>query len=235
MKVVILETGRPPAALRDRHSDYPTMFRALLAPVDPALRFETVAVVDGAAPPAPREADAFLITGSPAGVYEDHAWIAPLEAHIRAAADAGVPQIGICFGHQVMAQAFGGRVAKSDKGWGVGRHTYEVVDAPVWMDPAPQRFALAASHQDQVIEAPPGARVLARSAHTDYAALAYAQGPAVSFQGHPEMTASFTADLVASRRGRIPDAIVDDALASLADPLDAAAVATWMARFIRAA
>jgi GMP synthase-like glutamine amidotransferase len=235
MRVVILETGRPPAALRDRHSDYPTMFRALLAPVDPGLRFETIAIVDGAAAPAPQEADAFLITGSPAGVYEDHAWIAPLEAHIRATAAAGVPQIGICFGHQIMAQAFGGHVAKSDKGWGVGRHTYEVVDAPDWMDPAPQRFALAASHQDQVIKAPPGARVLARSAHTDYAALAYAQGPAVSFQGHPEMSAAFTTDLVASRRGRIPDAVVDGALASLADPLDAAAVASWMARFMRAA
>ncbi|MBU6372428.1 MAG: type 1 glutamine amidotransferase [Alphaproteobacteria bacterium] len=235
MKITILETGRPPVALRERHADYPSMFRGLLAPVDDALTFETVAIVDGAPPPDPASADAFLITGSPAGVYEDHPWIAPLEAHIRATAAAGVPQIGICFGHQIMAQAFGGRVVKSDKGWGVGRHSYDVVAAPAWMNPPAPRFALAASHQDQVVEPPPQAHVLARSSHTAFAALAYAQGPAVSFQGHPEMSAAFTADLVSSRRGRIPDELVDTALASLAEPADSGLVARWMVSFLRSA
>jgi GMP synthase-like glutamine amidotransferase len=100
------------------------------------------------------------------------------------------------------------------------------------MDPPLGAFALAASHQDQVVEAPPGARVIARSDHTEFAALAYADGPAVSFQGHPEMNAAFTADLVASRRGRIPDHLVDQAIASLAAPVDSHTVARWMARFI---
>lgn len=236
MRIVILETGRPPEALRARHADYPAMFRDLLGPAfaraGRPVSFETAPVVDGIAPPAPDAADAFVITGSPAGVYEDHAWIAPLEDHIRAAASAGRPQIGICFGHQIMAQALGGKVEKSAKGWGVGRHAYEIVAREPWMDPPLDGFALAASHQDQVVAPPSGARVLARSAHTDYAALAYAQGPAVSFQGHPEMSAAFTGDLVASRRGRIPDPIVDAALASLDAPVDSATVADWIVRFI---
>jgi len=234
MKITILEAGRPPEPLRDRHPDYPTMFRTLLAPIDADLRFESVAVIDGEAPPSPATADAFLITGSPAGVYEDHAWIAPLEAHIRASADARTPVVGVCFGHQVMAQAFGGRVAKSAKGWGVGRHAYEVVDAAPWMDPPRPGFAVAASHQDQVETPPPAARVLARSAHTAFAALAYAQGPAISFQGHPEMSPAYAADLVRVRRGaRIPEPVADAALASLADPLDADVVARWIVRFLR--
>jgi len=235
MKITILETGRPPPRLRETHSDYPAMFRRLLEPVDADLRFETVAVVDGADLPDPRAADAVLITGSPAGVYDDEPWIAPLERFIRAAADAGTPQVGICFGHQIMAQAFGGDVRKSDKGWGVGRHAYDVVDAPRWMDPAMPAFSLAASHQDQVIAPPPTAKVIARSAHTEFAALAYAHAPAISFQGHPEMTAAFTADLVASRRGRIPDALVDDALASLSAPTDHEVVARWIVQFMRTA
>jgi GMP synthase-like glutamine amidotransferase len=235
MKIIILETGRPPHALRERHGDYPAMFRSLLRPAfvgAAGASFETVAVVDGVAPPPPHAADGFLITGSPAGVYEDHAWIAPLEAHIRDVARAGKPQAGICFGHQIMAKAFGGTVVKSDKGWGVGRHSYAVASAEPWMDPPLRSFALAASHQDQVVAPPRGARVLARSEHTEFAALAYADGPAISFQGHPEMSADFTADLVASRRGRIPDHIVNKAIESLAEPVDSQTVARWLARFL---
>lgn len=235
MRVTVLETGRPPKHLRGAHPDYPEMFRALLHPADANLRFETVAVADNAPLPDPRTVEAVLITGSPAGVYDPEPWIEPLEDFIRGVAAVGAPQVGICFGHQIMAQAFGGDVRKSDKGWGVGRHAYEVVETADWMDPPLRAFALAASHQDQVIAPPPTARVIARSAHTEYAALAYAHTPAISFQGHPEMTAAFTADLVASRRGRIPDALVDGALESLAAPTDHDIIARWIVRFFRSA
>ncbi|MEM9988211.1 MAG: gamma-glutamyl-gamma-aminobutyrate hydrolase family protein, partial [Pseudomonadota bacterium] len=67
-----------------------------------------------------------MITGSPAGVYEDHPWIAPLEDSIREWTWQNHPVVGICFGHQIMAQALGGMVQKSDRGWGVGLHTYNM-------------------------------------------------------------------------------------------------------------
>jgi GMP synthase-like glutamine amidotransferase len=236
MKLTILEAGRPPEALRATFPSYPKMFAGLIGDADPGFSFESVAVCDGEPLPAPERLEAVLITGSPAGVYDPLEWIAPLEDFIRRAAAAGTPQVGICFGHQIMAQAFGGRVVKSDKGWGVGRHAYEIVSAPSWMDPPRERFAVAASHQDQVVAPPPGADVIARSPHTDYAALAYPQARALSFQGHPEMSAAFAAALIEARRGaRIADEVAAPALESLALPMDSAIVARWIARFLRGA
>jgi len=233
MRITILETGRPPEALRGRFPDYPGMFEVLLSGADPGLRFESVAVLDGAPLPDPAELEGVIITGSSAGAYEDHAWIAPLERFIRAAAEARTPQIGICFGHQIMAQALGGRVEKSPKGWGVGRHVYELGPAAPLPHAAPGAFAIAASHQDQVTVKPHGAEVIAWSDHTEFAGLHYPGARALSLQGHPEMTPEFTAALVASRRGRIADPLVDAALQSLEAPLDSVRVAQWLTAFLR--
>ncbi len=234
MRITILETGRPPEALRGAYPSYPAMFETLLTGADADLAFHSIAVVDDAPLPDPETLDAVLITGSPAGVYEDHPWIAPLEDFIRAAAAAATPQVGICFGHQIMAQAFGGRVEKSAKGWGVGRHHYAIKVRPDWMQPEAEAFAVAASHQDQVVALPPTARVLAHSDHCAFAALDYAHAPAMSLQGHPEMSAAFAADLVQARRGiRIPEPIAAAALESLSQPTDHALAAQWIVQFFR--
>jgi GMP synthase-like glutamine amidotransferase len=234
MRITILETGRPPEALRADFPSYPAMFESLLAGVDSDLSFDTVAVVDSATLPDPKTLEAVLITGSPAGVYDPEPWIAPLEDFIRAAAATATPQVGICFGHQIMAQAFGGRVEKSAKGWGVGRHRYAVTLRPDWMRPEAEAFAVAASHQDQVVALPATARVLARNDHCAYAALDYAHAPAMSLQGHPEMSVAFAADLVQARRGtRIPEPIAAAALDSLKEPTDHQLAAQWIVQFFR--
>lgn len=234
MRIAIVETGAPPAALKRRHGGYPQMLERLLRPFLPGASFPVFSILDGDPPPL-AAFDGLVFTGSPAGVYEKLPWIDSLEALIRDAARAGKPQVGICFGHQLMAQAFGGRVEKSDKGWGVGVHDYHVFAPRDWMRPFARRIACAVSHQDQVTQPPPGAILLAGSSFCPNGALEYPGAPAVSFQMHPEFDPAFAADLIRARRERIPAALADEALASLRRETDRMRIAQWIAAFFQSA
>jgi len=126
-RITIIETGLVSPQFSERHGSYPQMFQRMVAAADPSIACDVVSVANGEALPDPATLDAILITGSAAGVYDDVAWIAPLEAFVRAAHDKRIPTVGVCFGHQLIAQALGGTVRKSDKGWGIGRHVYQVL------------------------------------------------------------------------------------------------------------
>lgn len=234
MKLTIIETGLPPKAIRDDWPRYPEMFEGLIAPHMPDLDFESVPVVEGAPFPDPGDVEAVLVTGSAAGVYEDHPWMEPLFEFIRSAGRQGIPQIGVCFGHQAIAAAMGARVEKSEKGWGLGRHLYRVHHRPGWMTGLDdEAFSLGVSHQDQVLSLPEGAKVVAASDFTPYAALAYGDMPAISFQGHPEFSAGFCCALYNVRRNTAFSAArVDEACDSLDTPVDNALVGKWMANFL---
>ncbi len=225
-RIAILETGAPPPALAAAHGDYPAMFRDLLGE---AFEFETFDVQAGKWPEA-GAFDAAIITGSAAGVYEDAPWIGDLLDWIRAA-KGRTRLVGVCFGHQAMAQALGGRVEKSERGWGVGLHRYEVVSDEPWMTPAATKIAIPASHQDQVVDRPAEARVILHSAFTPFAGLAWDED-AISFQGHPEFTPAFATDLTAGRHDKIDPALVERAVDSLKAPDDRAMVGGWLRRFI---
>ncbi|HEY2659298.1 MAG TPA: type 1 glutamine amidotransferase [Caulobacteraceae bacterium] len=231
MKLGILETGLPPANLVEQFGDYPAMFRALLGE---DLRTETFHVADGALPDTVEACDAYLITGSAAGVYDPLPWIAPLTGFLQAA-KGRARLVGICFGHQIMAQAFGGDVIKSPKGWGIGLQRYGVVEHEPWMDAAPA-IAIPASHQDQVTQLPPGAQVSLASDFTPYAGLTYDDGRSISFQGHPEFDPAYASALIEARRGtRYTDDQADAALATLKEANDRSRVAGWIRDFLAGA
>lgn len=229
MKIGLLETGNPPGDLADTYGSYSAMFEALLGPEH---SYRVYDVQKGELPADPAENDAYVITGSAAGVYDPLPWIEPLKAFLRQA-KGEQPMVGVCFGHQIMAEAFGGKAEKSDKGWGVGLQAYAVETQEPWMDSA-AHVAVPGSHQDQVTALPPGARVLAGSAFTPYGILAYDDAKAISMQFHPEFSPAYAKALIEARRGtRFTDEQADAAIASLGADNDATRMAEWIGGFLK--
>ncbi len=223
MQIGILQTGLAPDALAPRFGEYPQMFAHLLD--GNGFAFRTYAVVNGEFPASATDCDGWLITGSRHGVYEDHPWIPPLEAFIRSAFVAHVPVVGICFGHQIVAQAMGGRVEKYAGGWAVGATDYDFEGKTV---------TLNAWHQDQVVEVPDGAKVIARNAFCANAALLY-DTDALTIQAHPEFGPDFINSLMQTRgRGVVPDTLLASATSRLAVPLHHHAIADQIAAFFKA-
>jgi GMP synthase-like glutamine amidotransferase len=226
MQIGILEAGEPPAKLAEEFGRYDSMFARLLGP-----GFTTVTYDVQACRFPARAADhaAYIVSGSPAGVYEDHRWIEPLKAFLGDARGKA-KLVGICFGHQIMAETFGGRVEKSERGWGIGLHRYDILAREPWMDDAAS-VAIPVSHQDQIVRQPPGTRVIGASPFAPFGMLSWESFPALSMQCHPEFEPAFVKALIETRRERLPDP--DAAIASLDQPNDRERVAGWMRAFLR--
>ena len=222
MKIGILQTGHAPDEVLGPIGDYDVMFQRLLA--GHGFEFETFNVVDMEFPDAPDTCEGWLITGSKHGAYEDHPFIPPLEELIRAIHAADRPMLGICFGHQIIAQAMGGKVVKFDGGWSVGRTEYEYQGHPI---------ALNAWHQDQVVSVPEGAEVVASSGFCENAVLVY--GDRIwTIQPHPEFGSDMVEALAAFRGpGVVPDEQLDAARAALDTAIDQSTIAADMAAFLK--
>jgi len=232
MKLTILQVGESPAALRPDFGRYPTHFENMFKATGAGFAFESIYVLDGAPMPDPADLEGVVITGSAAGVYDSPPWMDPLRAFIRDAYGKKTPMLGVCFGHQVMADALGGDVRKSEKGWGLGRQVYAVKTKPGFMNGIGTEVAIAASHQDQVIAPPPEAEVFLASEFTPNAGLIYRNDAAMSLQPHPEFDEAFARGLVELRRNNpLSDADVEKIDRSLDTPLDSAEVAKGLARF----
>lgn len=227
--VVIAETGYPPAPLKADFGPYTAMLERMMrgAGYDGAVTHVDVAGGETLMGPAPGRA--LLVTGSPAGVYEDHGWIGPLLEALQGWAPSGSPLVGICFGHQAISAALGGTVEPSTKGWGVGVHTYERVED--WGG-LPHRFSCAVSHQDQVTALPDGAARLAGSAFCPNGAIKYREGRTVSFQMHPEFEHDFAHALLSLRRDKIPAPVADLGAQTLKNPSDRERLGSWITNFL---
>jgi GMP synthase-like glutamine amidotransferase len=185
-RIGILQADHAPVELINKHGDYNEFFIRLLA--DELLIFDTYAVVDGVVPSNVTDADGWLITGAKYAAYERHDWIGNLERLIRAIYDARMPMIGICFGHEIIAQALGGRVEKSNRGWTVGPVCYERNDLK-------KTQTMLAWHQDQVTVKPALAEIVGSSADCENAILRYGS-TVMTYQGHPEITPDYLRDLL---------------------------------------
>ena len=208
------------------HGNYPEMFEQLLT--RPGVEVRHYNVVEGRYPDSLDDCDAYLITGSKMSVYDDDPWIRALEAFVVRCDEAKKKLIGICFGHQMVAQALGGKTEPAGAGWGVGVHHYaRLPEAPDYIDD----FSLVASHKDQVTEVPRDATVIASSEFCPVAGMILGDH-ILTFQGHPEFTRDYSRDLMNMRRDILGEDVFTSGIASLDDTPHGDTVSNWVVRFL---
>lgn len=173
-------------ALTEKYGPVANTVTRWIKPHLPEAEFVPVHIAVGASMPNTSDVDGVIISGSEKGVYDDTPWMQPLRENLVAMRKANVPIFGICFGHQIMADVFGGKAEKVDKGFITGARQFDMGhgEQPAYV-----------AHQDQVTEVPPEATVIASAPYCPAAALAY-DFPAMSVQFHPEYSGGFTHDLI---------------------------------------
>jgi GMP synthase-like glutamine amidotransferase len=228
----LLETDELYDDLRSDYGSYGQMFRSFFSQLGAPLNYRFYNVRAGELPTTFDECDAWLITGSKAGVYDELPWIAPLQQWVRDAYAHGSRLIGVCFGHQLLAHTLGGYAARSPKGWGIGVHTTRVEHYPVWLNEDHSHIRLIYSHRDQVETLPPQARRLASSEFCENAAFFIGQ-QVMAFQGHPEFTAEYARRLLPRREQCIGTETYQRGMSTLEQPNDSERVGRWLIEFIQ--
>lgn len=200
----------------------------------PGMELQFFDACNGQYPQSIDACDAWMTTGSRASAYEEQPWIDWLKNFVCQLRDAEKPLIGICFGHQIMAEALGGKVAKAETGWGVGVHEMKIVQAESWMTPPREQIALHYMHQDQVVRLPEGAVVLGAAAHCPVAAFRIGSHM-LGIQAHPEFVRDYCEALIRDRVERIGAEKAEMALSRIASPTDEDIIAGWIGSFLRQA
>jgi GMP synthase-like glutamine amidotransferase len=231
LRIGLLECDHVEGRFSHLKGGYREMFTALLAPHLPGLTFSYYDACHGVLPARPSECDAYICSGSQYSVYDEREWIAPLQKFVRQVREAGTPFVGICFGHQMLAQALGGEVTRAAQGWGVGVREMDIVRQEPWMSPRLAECRLQYMHADQVQKLPEGSTVLGRSDHCEVAMFKVGESM-LGIEGHPEFPAAFNEALIRGRREKIGAARADEALRGVNGPTDAPLVGKWIAEFL---
>lgn len=241
MRIGILQTDSVREEFRDAHGDYPGMFRELLlaANLDAGERpieFRDYDVQSGELPADPTECDAYVITGSRDSVYDDKPWIRALEDFVRELHVRRHKLVGICFGHQLVAQALDGATSPAEAGWAVGVHGSRLVRGAPWMDEPEsaleEPFALISSHKDQVTQLPTEAELLATNDFCPNAAFTVGDH-ILCIQGHPEFRKAYSRTLMDFRREILGEDTYVPGVASLEQPIHPDRVGRWMLSFMQ--
>ncbi len=233
MKIAFLQAGFPPEGLEAEYGSYLTMFQDSFAACGADLELVDFHVQKGKLPDVDAGFDAYLCCGSPNSVYDDEPWIGKLLDFVRELDAKGRRMVGICFGHQLIAQALGGEVRKARQGWGVGNIKSEIVAQQPWMTPTVADLDLLYTHQDQVVRLPEAAELLLRAQHCPIAGFTI-EDRFLAIQSHPEFKPEFLGALLNERRERIGSESVDAALPSLDREVDSKMVLGWISRFLAA-
>ncbi|NOY91082.1 MAG: glutamine amidotransferase [Deltaproteobacteria bacterium] len=234
MDHIIVKVGRAAPEVAKRRGDYDAWFAALTGWGDAA---KVVSPPDGDALPSPSTCAAVLVTGSSAMVTDAAEWSERTGAWLAELVRAEVPTLGVCYGHQLMAKALGGRVGNNPRGRAIGTREVRMMPAahgdPVFHG-APEVLTVQLTHREVVLEPPAGAERLIRAEHDPHHGLRF--GPrAWGVQFHPEMDTDYVRLLIRQRAAAIREEGMDpEALeAGLRDSDDGAALLARFGAFTR--
>ena len=232
MKIGILQCDSVVDEYQAEFGNYPQMFTDLFKQIDPSIETQTYNVEFGEYPKTPEECDAYITTGSKASVYEDLPWLTEFQAYIRLLYDKNIKLIGICFGHQLIADAFEGKTEKSNKGWGVGVSVNNIIAKQAWMNPPLEKLHIIVSHQDQVMRLPKGAELLATSEFCpNY--MYQINNQILSIQGHPEFSKQYSETLMRYRKLKIKEDTFKTGINSLTLDTHEKIFTQWMLNFFK--
>lgn len=232
MKIAILQCGEVPKDSESQTGCNTEMIKAMFDGIEGSFEFESFHCQDGCYPDDIDDYDFYITGGSKAGVYEDKEWIQRLIKFVRQLDKKKKKLIGICFGHQIMAMACDGMVEKSEKGWGLGVAANRIVSNPEWTSEKKDALNLLVSHQDQIINVPDDAKIIAESDFCPFFVVQW-NDHFLSTQGHPEWNREYSEILLTRRKGTIPDQLFESARSSLHTKPDNTLFARWVMDFVR--
>ncbi|MDA0195478.1 MAG: amidotransferase [Bacteroidetes bacterium] len=207
--------------------EYLDMFQKLL----PGLDLIPYYVCDGEFPEEVNDMELYICTGSRYSVYDDIPWIQKLANFVKDIYHSGTLFVGVCFGHQMMAHALGGKVEKAKSGWSIGVHQFEIIDPLPWMLPSEKDINLLMMCQDQVLKLPPEGQVIAKTATCPVGMFTIGEH-FLGVQAHPEYSKAYNQELYNLRRKLIGINTIEKANATLNLPLNRDTVANWIMNFV---
>ena len=229
MKIGIIQFDSVLQQYQGQFGDYDQMLIHLLQQADPTLKFETYAITDGQYPQTLKDCDAYVTTGSKDSVYETLPWMERFKPFLHELYEQNIKLAGICFGHQLVAEWFGGKTLESNMGWGVGVSQHRVINPQFWMRFKLDQFNLVVSHKDQVEQLPPGAVLLAGNDFCPNAM--YQFGSFLCMQGHPEFSKAYSQTMMQHRRDKLGPKVLEQGLESLKQDVQDREVGQWIVSF----
>lgn len=234
MRIGLLETDVLYDDLIEDYGSYGLIFKTFFSKLNThntELEFTFYQVQQGELPNCFKECDAYVITGSKSGVYENHDWIKLLSNWVVEANQVDTKILGVCFGHQLIAHALGGTVTMSKKGWGIGVRTLSTATDTVLSRSLPEQLSLIYSHKDQVIKLPPDAQNFITDDFCPNAGFTIKKN-IVTFQGHPEFNPIYLKRLLARRSEDIGEPTYSNGIESLSQKTDEVFVGKFILDFL---